>query len=72
MIKAKNGIVKLRGNAIDLFSELGIITKALRYELKEEVTEENFDAMLQTICDYTKYTDEQLLSKRRKVTSNNN
>ena len=42
MIKAKNGIVKLRGNAIDLFSELGLITKALRYELKEELTEENF------------------------------
>lgn len=63
MIKAKNRIVKLRGNAIDLFSELGLITKALRYELKEEVTEENFDAMLQTICDYSKNTDEQLIKK---------
>lgn len=63
MIKAKNGIVKLRGNAVNLFCELELITRALRFELKEEVTEKIFDAMLQTICDYSKNTDEQLIKK---------
>jgi hypothetical protein len=63
MIKAKNGIVRLRGNATELFCELELITRALRCELKEEVKEEIFDAMLQTICDYSKNTDEQIIKK---------
>lgn len=71
MIKAENGTVKLRGNAIDLFGELGLITRALRYDLKEEVAEKSFDAMLQTICEDSKKSNEQLLEELKELRKEN-
>lgn len=71
MIKAENGTVKLRGNAIDLFGELGLITRALRYYLKEEVAEKSFDDMLQTICEDSKKPNEQLLEEFKELRKEN-
>lgn len=71
MIKAENGSVNLRGNAIDLFGELGLIIRALRYDLKDEVQEERFDAMLQTICEDSKKSNEQLLEELKELRKEN-
>lgn len=71
MIKAENGSVNLRGNAIDLFGELGLIIRALRHDLKDEVQEERFDAMLQTICEDSKKSNEQLLEELKELQKEN-
>lgn len=71
MIKAEKGSVELNGSALELLTDLALITRSIRDTVKEEIPEKDFDDMLQMICEDTKKSEEQIAKEAKELRKEN-
>lgn len=71
MIKADNKSIELKGSALELLTDLALITKSLRDAVKEGIPEKDFDDILQRICEDTKKSEEQVAEEAKELRKEN-
>ena len=71
MIKSENKSVEIKGSALELLTDLALITKSLRDAVKEEIPEKDFDDILQMICEDTKKSEKQIAEEARELRKEN-